>query len=73
MPTPYSPETLSRIAILRQKAADGTASLEEMREAVRLLRGDRRAAATSSESSRRSKAKAVIPNADDMLGELEGL
>lgn len=73
MATPYSPETLARIAQLRAKCADNSATLEEMREAVKLLRGDRRNAAASSETSKRSKAKAVIPNADDMLGELEGL
>lgn len=73
MATPYSPETLAEIAQLRAKCADGTATKEDMVRAVKLLRGDRRAAASASESSRRSKAKAVIPNADDMLNELEGL
>lgn len=73
MATPYSAETLSRLAILRSKMEDNTATREEMQEAVRLLRADRKNALTASESSRRKQAKAVIPSADDMLNELEGL
>lgn len=73
MATPYSPETLSRIAILQQKCAEGTVTVEEMREAVLLLRGERRTAATASETSRRKTAKAAIPDADSLLNELEGL
>jgi len=75
MSTPYTLETLSRIAILRQKAADGSITLDDMREAVRLMRGDRKSAVTASEAGtkRRAIAKAVIPSADEMLSELEGL
>lgn len=73
MPTPYTPETLSRIAILKAKLEDSTITMEEMREAVRLLRRDRLSAQTASEAGRRAKAKAIIPSADDMLNELEGL
>ena len=70
MATPYSPETLARIAQLRQKCVEGTASREDMVEAVKLLRQDRKSAATASDASRRRTAKAVIPSADDMLSEL---
>lgn len=75
MPTPYTPETLSRIAILQQKAKDNTLTMDDMREGVRLMRGDRKSAASASEAGvkRRAMAKAVIPSADEMLDELEGL
>lgn len=73
MSTPYSPETLNRIAQLRAKVADGTITMEEMKEGVLLLRQDRKLAASSSDTARRAKAKAVIPSADDLLNELEGL
>lgn len=65
-----TPEIQSRIAILRAKAEDNTATLDEMKEAVRLLRGDRTSAAVTSEKSRRTKAKAEVKSADAMLDEL---
>lgn len=65
-------ETAARIAQLRVKAADGTLTQEDMREAVLLLRGDRRSAAAASDTARRAKAKAAIPDADDLLNELGG-
>ena len=71
-----SPETASRIAIFRQKAEEGTLTQEEMREAIQLLRGDRLNAIATKPGASRSrvaKAKAVIPSADELLGELSGL
>ncbi len=68
-----SPELLARIAIWRQKALDNTLSLDEMREAITALRGDRLSAAHASEASKRKSAKAAIPSAQDLLSELEGL
>jgi len=65
-----TPETRYRISILQQKAIDGTLTLDEMREGVKLMREDRTSGASSSDSSRRAKAKAVIKSADDMLDEL---
>lgn len=65
-----SPEVAARIVALRAKAEDGTATLDEMREGVRLMRADRVSAAVVSEKSRRTKAKAEIKSADDMLDEL---
>lgn len=64
----------AKLAIWRQKAVAGTLSLEEMREAVRAIRGDRKIAASVSEVSRAKKnqLKAAIPSADDMLDELGG-
>jgi hypothetical protein len=66
----YSPETQSRIAILRQKATEGTITLDEMREAVVLLRAGRMGAAISSEQARKTRAKKEVRTADQMLGEL---
>jgi len=68
-----TPELLSRIAIWRQRAADGTLTPDEMRQAIIALRADRVGAQIASDKSRRAKAVKEIPNADDLLGELEGL
>ena len=72
MASPYSLETQAKLAVWRQKVLEGTLTLEEMTEAVLIMRGDRKNAATSaaSSSSRRAKVKAEIPSADDMLDEL---
>lgn len=66
-----NPEVQSQIATWRQKAAEGTLTIEEMRQAIALIRGDRRGAATASEASRRKAAKKEIPSAEDLLKELE--
>ncbi len=63
----------AKIAIWRQKAIDGKLTQEEMREAIALKRADRRAALTASDNSRRAKAKAVVPSAQQLLDELDGL
>lgn len=65
-----SPELQSRIAVWRSKAAVGTLTKDEMREAIKVLRQDRVAAAANSERARTAKAKAEIPSADDLLKEL---
>lgn len=65
-----SAETQARIAELRQLDQAGKLTIEEMKEVVILLRGDRFAAQTASDSSKRKQAKAEIPSADDMLDEL---
>ena len=62
-----SPETLQRIAILRDKARQGTLTKEECAEGIRFLRAERLAMPTA-KSSPRTKAAPV--NADDLLGEL---
>lgn len=64
------PETQQRIATLRQKAVEGTLTLDEMREAVKMMRGDRASSVKASADSRRAKVKAAIPDADTMLDEL---
>lgn len=70
--SPYSLETQAQLAAWRRKASDGTLTLEEMRRAVDLMRGDRKnsAQAAASSKSRTAKAKAVVQSADEMLDEL---
>jgi len=65
-----TPETQAKIAQWRVKALDGTLTIEEMREAIIALRGDRLGAAHASAASKRKKAIADIPSADDLLNEL---
>ena len=68
-------ELQSKIADWRLRAAEGSLSLDEMKEAVKYLRAGRFAAsqASAASSSKRKKAIAEIPSAGDMLDELEGL
>ena len=68
-----SPELSAKIAVWRQKSLDGTITIEEQREAVRLMREGRLAAAQASSVSKRTKAKAEVPSADDLLNELDGI
>lgn len=72
MSGPFSVDLQSKIALWRAKALDGTITIEELREAVAAMRQDRKSAAVASDKSRRARAKAEIPSADDMLGELGG-
>lgn len=65
-----SPELQSKIALWRQKAVAGTLSPDEMREAILALRQDRIGASIASAASKRTKAKAEIPDADDLLAEM---
>lgn len=67
-----SPDNLQRIAIIRQKAADGIATLEDYREFVAITRQGRLSALAASDSAKKSKAVKVIPNAEDLLDELIG-
>jgi len=56
----------SRITELRQRARDNTITLEEMREAITLMRGDRvRAAATSLKSRTKKADKAAAAKTID--------
>lgn len=68
-----SPELQSRIAVWRAKAKDGTLTIEEQREAIAAIRGERKSAANASEQSKRTKAKAVVPDAKALLASLGGL
>ena len=68
-----SAELQSKIASWRIKAAEGTLTLDEMREGIKYLRSDRMSAATSAAKTRLTKAKSAAPVAEDMLADLEGL
>ena len=61
-----------RIALLRAKAAANQLTEQEMAEAIILMRAERVGAAVASETSRRKKAIAEIPDADEMLKDLMG-
>lgn len=72
--SPISPELQSQIQIWRQKSADGTITLPEMRQAVILMRGGRTGAQEAAASAGKSKAaKKPVRKADDMLAELGAL
>ena len=68
-------EQQSKILEWRVKAAEGTLSFEEMKEAVTALRSGRREASKTAQNAavKRKKAIAAIPSAEDMMSELEGL
>ena len=59
----------AELNLLRAKCVDGTATLEDMKQAIRILRAGRETARFSAESARK-KAKAAVPNANDLLDEL---
>lgn len=65
-----TPEIQSRIAVFRAKANEGTLTIDEMKEAIVMIREGRRGAAVASEQSRRVRAKKEIKSADELLGEL---
>ncbi len=67
-----SPELQSKITLWRQKATTGELSLEECKEAVALLREGRLSAAKAAASTKRTAAKKVVVDADDLLGEMMG-
>lgn len=64
----YSPDLQSKVALWRQKAAEGTMTAEDYREALSALRAGRLAAA---QSAKKPKKEAV--SAEDLLRELDGL
>lgn len=73
MADPVSLELQSKIANWRLRAAEKTLTLEEMKEAIVYLRAGRVNAASSAAATKRKKAIAAVPSADDMLSDLEGL
>lgn len=62
-------EAQMKISFIRQKVVDGSVTLDELREAIQIMRADRRTAVTSS-AAKRSRAKAAIPDAASLLDEL---
>lgn len=67
-----SPELIAKLAVYRQKIAEGSMSTEDYRQCVLDIRGDRKNAAVASEQSKRVKAKAVVPDAKNLLAALMG-
>ena len=67
-----TPEIHAKVALLRQRAQEGTMTEQDMAETVILLRQGRVGAQIASDTSRRKKAIAAIPDADDLLSELMG-
>lgn len=70
-----SPELQSKLALWRQKSIDGTITLEELKEAVRIMRSDRHAALDAqmkSASGAKRTAKAPVDTAK-LLNDLENL
>lgn len=65
-----TPEMQSKVAVWRAKAEAGTLTEEEMILGLRELRANRFGAATASDSAKKKKAQAAIPDADDLLKEL---
>lgn len=67
-----SPEQQTRLALYRSKNADGTLTIDELKEAVIMMREARVAAQVANASSGKAKKKPT-KSADDLLGELENL
>ena len=62
-----------KVAEWRAKARAGTLTLEETREAIKVLRAGRAAVAQSTSGTKARKAKEPTKTGDDLLSELEGL
>lgn len=67
-----SPEMQQKVSDWRQKAAAGTITLDEMKEAIVLLRSGRRLSAEAAAKSK-SKTGGSKKSADEMLNELGSL
>lgn len=68
-----SPELQSKFASWRARAADGTLTEAEMKEAILALRAGRMQAAASASVSKKRAAMREIPKAEDLLGEMDDL
>ena len=75
MSSPIPLELQSKIAAWRLRAAEGTLTLDEMKEAIVHLRAGRLSAATAAAVTKRSSGakRTVIANSDDLLSELDDL
>jgi len=71
--SPVTLEMQAKLAEWRKKSAEGTLTLEEMKQAIVELRAGRQAAGAAASVAKRKAAAKVIPNADDLLDEIEGL
>ena len=66
-------EDQAKVAEIRAKTEAGTATIEDTREFIKIVRQGRLTAVTASAAAKRSTAKKAIPDADELLKELEGL
>ncbi len=73
MTSPIPLDLQIKITEWRRKAAIGELTLEEMKEAVVHLRAGRMAASVAAQRVKRPAGKKIVVQADDLLGELEGL
>jgi hypothetical protein len=73
MGSPIPLELQAKISSWRLRAAEGTLTIEEMKEAILHLRSGRVSAQAASGAAKRKKAIAEIPAAADMLDELNDL
>lgn len=67
-----SPQQIQYLSSIRAKSLAGTVTLDEYKEAIKIMRGDRQAAAQSGDAAKRAKAKKEIPSVDTMLDDLMG-
>lgn len=66
-----TPDLAAKIALWRRKAAEDTLTIEEMAEAIALLRGGRVSAQVASDTSRAKRAAASAPiDANSLLDDL---
>lgn len=73
MSGPVPLELQAKIAEWRRRAAEGTLTQEEMREAIVHLRAGRIASATAAATSRKKSTASPPPDAGDLLNELDAL
>lgn len=67
-----SPEILSKMPIWKARAARGELTEAEVFEAMAALRAGRQAAAEQTVTKRATRAKAVIPDADELVRQMLG-
>lgn len=65
-----SPDINAQMPIWKARAARGELTKAELFEAMRVLRAGRQSAAEQTVAKRAAKAKAAIPSADDLLGQM---
>lgn len=67
-----TPELQSKVAMWRARAEAGTLTEADMIEAIRELRAGRYGAQTASDSAKRKRSIAAVPDADTLLKDLLG-
>lgn len=71
-----SPEDANTVSQIRLRAAEGTATLDDYKKAIIILRMNRKAATVAASESRASggsRSKKPQRSSDELLNELEGL